>query len=400
MNFTRVTQEEREQLYEEVWAEPVTTVAARYNLSDNGLRKHLKKLWIPLPPRGYWEKVRAGKNVAKTRLPAVHDELKNHVYAYAIKYKVLDQMADSELEGAEGLSLFTEETVSYIQEKCVSIEVKDQLRNPHHLISKHKEEYAHRKKRDKELKKAEFNQGYYNTIKSKYRENQASLPISASVGNLNRCYRILDALFKTLDPMEGSVRVGLSSGQDVGHLRIPHSSFIFEVKEEKRKAGKPLLVLSMHTTEWCYGRNIRFDLEYRDSAAKPLENQVGDIVLEMFVTAAKVRAQDILGHREWDQKIEEDEYRSHLENMRKGEVAELQILEQGATDWDRAEKIRRFASAVEVAIEGVANSDDKEKLLSWLKWVNGKADWLDPLTEKEDELLAKSKHLFDRILGR
>lgn len=60
MDFSHVTQDERERLYHEVWTDPVTVVAQRYGMSDNGLRKHLKRLWIPLPPTGYWAKVKAG----------------------------------------------------------------------------------------------------------------------------------------------------------------------------------------------------------------------------------------------------------------------------------------------------------------------------------------------------
>jgi hypothetical protein len=36
-------------------------------------------------------------------------------------------------------------------------------------------------------------------------------------------------------------------------------------------------------------------------------------------------------------------------------------------------------------------------LSKWLKWARDKADWLDPLTEKDDELLGKSKHIFELI---
>lgn len=39
----------------------------------------------------------------------------------------------------------------------------------------------------------------------------------------------------------------------------------------------------------------------------------------------------------------------------------------------------------------------REKLFEWLKWARDKADWLDPLTEKEDELLGNSVHIFEKI---
>lgn len=40
MDFNYVSDDERNLLYDEVWSDPVVTAAKRYNLSDNGLRKH------------------------------------------------------------------------------------------------------------------------------------------------------------------------------------------------------------------------------------------------------------------------------------------------------------------------------------------------------------------------
>ena len=48
---------EREKLYDEVWAEPVQTVARRYGVSDVALRKTCEKLAVPLPARGDWARV-------------------------------------------------------------------------------------------------------------------------------------------------------------------------------------------------------------------------------------------------------------------------------------------------------------------------------------------------------
>lgn len=59
----------REELYKEVWDEPVSVVAKRYGITDVALRKHLRKLNIPLPPRGYWSKIKAGSRRKPTPLP-------------------------------------------------------------------------------------------------------------------------------------------------------------------------------------------------------------------------------------------------------------------------------------------------------------------------------------------
>jgi hypothetical protein len=63
---------DRERLHDEVWSQPTREVAARYRISDVALGKTCRKLYIPLPGRGYWNKKAAGKPVRKRPpLPAV-----------------------------------------------------------------------------------------------------------------------------------------------------------------------------------------------------------------------------------------------------------------------------------------------------------------------------------------
>ena len=60
---------DRDKLYDEVWAEPVTVVAKRYGVSDVAIHKACKRLNVPVPPRGYWAKLRAGQKVTREPLP-------------------------------------------------------------------------------------------------------------------------------------------------------------------------------------------------------------------------------------------------------------------------------------------------------------------------------------------
>ena len=59
----------REKLYQEVWAEPMTVVAGRYNVSGNFLARVCHALNVPHPPRGYWAKLKAGKASTQPKLP-------------------------------------------------------------------------------------------------------------------------------------------------------------------------------------------------------------------------------------------------------------------------------------------------------------------------------------------
>lgn len=60
----------REELFEQVWSEPVTKVAPRYGLSDSGLLKICDRLGVPTPKRGHWAKLRAGQSLPHVELPS------------------------------------------------------------------------------------------------------------------------------------------------------------------------------------------------------------------------------------------------------------------------------------------------------------------------------------------
>lgn len=77
MDKIKDTRVSREQLYEEVWAEPITTVALKYKVSSSFLARICTRLKVPRPQRGYWAMYATGKRPKKPPLPAASpgDEL-------------------------------------------------------------------------------------------------------------------------------------------------------------------------------------------------------------------------------------------------------------------------------------------------------------------------------------
>jgi hypothetical protein len=59
----------RQELYDLVWSEPMKKLAPRFGLSDVRVAKICRKADIPLPERGYWAQLQAGKTVFKRPLP-------------------------------------------------------------------------------------------------------------------------------------------------------------------------------------------------------------------------------------------------------------------------------------------------------------------------------------------
>lgn len=51
----------RKQLYELAWKKPIMRIAKEFGFSDRGLGKLCTKYEIPIPPRGYWMRLKAGQ---------------------------------------------------------------------------------------------------------------------------------------------------------------------------------------------------------------------------------------------------------------------------------------------------------------------------------------------------
>lgn len=59
----------RAELLERVWRTPVDTLAKEWGLSGRGLAKACRRLQVPVPPRGHWARLRAGKPARRPKLP-------------------------------------------------------------------------------------------------------------------------------------------------------------------------------------------------------------------------------------------------------------------------------------------------------------------------------------------
>lgn len=80
----------RERLYEEVWAEPMTKVALKYNVSSSFMARVCTWLNVPRPERGHWAKLVVGKTTRRPPLPEAEpgDELEWNRYGQARRAKL------------------------------------------------------------------------------------------------------------------------------------------------------------------------------------------------------------------------------------------------------------------------------------------------------------------------
>ena len=378
---------DRETLYKEVWAAPVTEVAKKYKVSDVAIHKVCKSLEIPTPSQGYWAKLRAGKPVAKTPLPQSTKTAKKigaqtgYTPPSETNQNVLEFLGD--------------------EERAVVMAVASQILLPDENERMHSKIIAHRKVIAEWKKQEERNSN------DKWRPRNAPAPpfLANTISNTSipRACRIIDALIKAMEPLGckltdnlefavngETVCVSFSESQDkINHIPTKEENRqLLEYEEKRRKysyASRPQI------SKYDYQYNGRLCLKinnqksFRDCKAYQLEDRLGDMMLELYAAAEGLRQQR-LAREEAERKRQEDARREEERRKRYNtEVDRTLALANIADDYDTACKIRRYISAYKVA-----HLD--EDISEWQEWANAKADWYDPTISREDELLGKRDH--------
>ncbi len=121
MNHEDTRRISREELYEQVWSQPMSKLAKNYELSDVGLAKICKKLEIPIPKRGYWQRKQHGKKVSRPPLPQVNGPSEAVIRINKRENLPVDQKQATEAESR----------IAFEQLNENRIQVKSTLSSPH-----------------------------------------------------------------------------------------------------------------------------------------------------------------------------------------------------------------------------------------------------------------------------
>ena len=365
----------REVLYREVWQFPVTEVAKKYAVSDVAIHKICKSLNIPTPPRGYWEKLRAGKQVEVLPLPPSDGKV--------VKTGVQNENVYTQ-STSESLAYMSEE------DRSTLLAVASQIRLPAEKERQHPKVAAYRKQLPNLMK--------VKTTKTPY------LSDSVAEETRPRVFRIIDTLIKAAEPLGISMddELRFYVGQDAIHLRFSEATT--EVPHELTKEEKMAKLQyedDMKRRGWGSKPNIRkYDYIYngtisvgvgekrrfRDSKSALLEQRLGEILIAIFVAIHDAK----LAREECEEKerrrLEEEQRKKDYQKRYNEEVARTLALENQADDYAMACKIRALIAAVQ------SREEISESMQQWLSWAKAKADWYDPTISAEDEFFGKRKH--------
>lgn len=429
-------EDERTKLFNEVWSEPMTTVSQRYGLSDNGLRKRCVKLEIPLPPIGYWTKRKAGLAVPpKPKLPPLKVNrptivLKDTKQELEIEFIDLDSQSTEDLKMLDGLGVLTPNSREDFVKWRRKIQVPKKVDPYLPLIIEYQKEIEYRKVRDKEHKFREYFRYTDISLNSevKYRDDSPVLPIDVSDKQSQRAFRIVDALIKTVENLNGKVIVEKYFGRGVGakdnaKISVFKNSFTFQIREmmtkrrevmaglpaaERAREFRPLYEkVFIGTLEMEFQQMPGYREEskqgptftFKDSAGLPLEDQLGEMILVMFKAAQEARIAEVIREREEEARemererlhaIEEEQRKKQQELMarEKRQKQLVENIEQQMDGWFQAQKLRRYADEIERYAKSAEDPATKESLDRYVKLVREKAGKCDPIAEIISEIKA------------
>lgn len=365
----------REVLYREVWQFPVTEVAKKYAVSDVAIHKICKSLNIPTPPRGYWEKLRAGKKVEVLPLPPsdgkdVKTGVRNeNVYTQSV---------------SDSLAFMSEE------ERATVLAVASQILLPAEKEKQHPKVATYRKQLPNLMKTK--------TAKPLY------LSDSLAEETRSRVFRITDALIKAAEPLGISMddELRFCCGQDAVQLRfseatteVPHeltkeekmAKLQYEDDMKRRGWGsKPNIRKYDHIYNGTVSVGVGEKRRFRDSKSGLLEQRLGEILIAIFVAINDAKIAREEREEKERKRLEEEQRKRDYQRRYNEEVARTLALENQADDYDMACKIRALIAAVE------SREEISESIQQWLSWAREKADWYDPTISTEDEFFGKRKH--------
>jgi hypothetical protein len=354
----------REELYNQVWAEPLIRLAATYGLTGNGLKKICRKANIPVPPRGYWRRRQVGRSDPRPPLPPARPGTSVKLTISASPIPTVAKEAAARIDS----DLPTEHPIV----------VADRLVSPHPLIQATRLALESDRVDDEGAVHGH--------------RNQPRLDVRVSKASLARALRILDALFKALEARGATVQLD-PQHEHRSCVKIGAETITFRVEEEftrqdhvPTKTDKPYLTpkwdhvatgnLTFHIDEWADG--VR--KTWRDGKTRRLEDLLPDILKGFLVIAEALRTRRVAREREEQARKEAEARQAELERQRREEAARRQTLEDQVNCWVMSRNLRTFLDAVEdeARNRGVSASPDTD-FGRWLAWARQHADRLDPV---------------------
>jgi hypothetical protein len=363
-------------LYRAVWSEPVHAVAARYGLSDVGLAKLCRRHRIPLPGRGYWQRLRAGRRPKRQQLSPLRQGEREEIFVARGRGDNAHAMSDD-----AAILVRAEHMVEH------RIVVAGVLTDLHPKV----------KMAERSLRSASA--GEHNILRPRAKHR---LDIRVTRQTLDRALRIMDALLKALEARGYAVAIS-ESEPAITSARVLEEELQFFIEEpiqhaEHKPTPQEKLEAALHPwIRWppydsapsgslqlriANANRLGVRQTWADGAKQRLEGCLNKFAegLVRAAAATKVeRARREQLHRKWE---EEERRRAERQRLRWQEEQRAHELERQVGRWRKGREMREYLETLKQAESLDLPSDlGIESLQDWVAWATAYAARLDPLAQ-------------------
>lgn len=364
----------REQLYDLVWSEPMQRLAKQIGISDVAIAKHCRKLGVPVPERGYWNKLQAGKSVTKTALPERDLVTINLVTISG----TLTPELKSRIKGEPGMATANGESIEALAERLRTrlghVTVPRNFSRVHPTI-------APLLKKDEKLRQEAANSSYH------FPWNQPKFDSPFE----RRRLLFLNGLFLGFAKVGGR---GWVRGNDARELAIhmgdasvsfqlggPAQGWMARRSSSTPSEAREPMCLSIST---AHSASPGIPFAWRDEEGRKLEQQLTDIIIGMAVAGKHLHRKWLEEQAAWERRRKEEaereaqrrraeEERRERERTASLEKAKRDALRRDARAWREAADIRSYVEAVRKAADAPETTD------AWARWALLEADRIDPI---------------------
>lgn len=338
----------RNELYELIWEKPMNNFISIYGGNYAEVKTMLAKHDIPVPPGGYWSKIRQGVAVSKTPLPPNPNIPETIIYSPKEK-KIISN--------GSGMN----------QPIAQNIPVDE-------LVVDAKKDYLERAKNPRPGKLISV--------------SHTSLNITVSQPLLDRALNFFNYLIFEVKRNTGQVRLGPTSS----YVTIEGIDFDISVREKNNRVTKTsnsifdkfdyhpsgILIAKAGISRWT-------SKEWIDTPGNGIESKTQHIV-QYLIQAAITRKEDTK-RRELERvkEIEQRQIAINFNRRRESEIAKFLNFKRDFEKWDTSNRMRSYLAELERS--AIDNNTFDETLRNYINWANEKIEWYDPIVNKSDELL-------------
>jgi hypothetical protein len=359
---------QRDELYELVWSKPTRKLAKEFGISDVALGKICKKLNVPKPPPGHWQRIAAGYKVTP---PSLGKPTQQQLLEIEIRPTV-------QKTNAESTDPILRELMERERLPINKIVVSADLRGAHPLISH----------TNRVLRQATPDSYNRLVLPWNAKIEHPYLDVRVSKQALSRTLRIMDALLKAIEKRGYEIEQ-----KDAVHFEVNGEKIRFYVNEKvKRSERKRTAAEKEHywgIDRWIFTPTgeLTFTIDevwierknWRDRKDKRLEDQLNDIVVGIISAADVIRTRRAEHEEQRIKWAEEELRRQELARRRQLEGELATELEAQCDQWIKSRKLKQFLRVCENSLMTANRISNESDELQWLQWARSYADRIDPI---------------------